>query len=726
MMLRRLFLALLVAGTSLSAQQAWIEISSGPSLPAVCARGTAFFETGVPVSQAFFVCNTSSEWAPQDPAQYDVFVVQSYGAKGDGVSDDLGAILSAAHAAGHGGGVVFFPPGTYLHSGLVDFGSNTLVQGAGDSSIVRGTNNNYSALRFLNSSHCGITQIRTVSKASSRLTTDTSAAILFNGSDSCYARNVTVEGSASVGIMIENSSNMIADSNRVSSTQADGIHVVDGSRNVQVTHNRAFRTGDDSFSAVAYSNLPQTKNVLIDSNVSVGSGARGVACIGAANCTITNNKIYNPLAHGIAVAYETVYNTYVPSGAVIQHNVVRGVTSPIMNALLVAFAKNVQVSDLQIYDSSPLYCHGSNQVQFTGVRIYNTLGAGILGVDCTQLSLKSIQISNATGQGINLQGIQGGALADVALGNLFAAGDAGGGAVQIANSSNVTGSTITVSGVLGPAAGGLLQISNSTGTTVKVTAAAEGLPPQPAVSQQGVVGAAFSEPSIRALSDNGMLAIFGSGFASAKAARGAQTADLVNSYLPQSLGSTCVDIGGARGYLLYVSESQINVVTPLTEPLSQATVEVITNCGQPNEIRSNAASMPVVRTAPEFFVAARNANGQAPAVVVDTATAAPLKTVRPGASVTLYLSGLGAVKGLFTPGLVDGPAGAVALPVQVSIDGATLSAGNVLYCGSNGNAGVYQLNLVLPKGLRNGNLPIQAVIGGATTAPGVYLSVAAP
>ncbi len=84
------------------------------------------------------------------------------------------------------------------------------------------------------------------------------------------------------------------------------------------------------------------------------------------------------------------------------------------------------------------------------------------------------------------------------------------------------------------------------------------------------------------------------------------------------------------------------------------------------------------------------------------------------------------MKGLFTPGLVDGPAGAVALPVQVSIDGATLSAGNVLYCGSNGNAGVYQLNLVLPKGLRNGNLPIQAVIGGATTAPGVYLSVAAP
>lgn len=50
----------------------------------------------------------------------DSFNVRSYGAKGDGITDDTTAIMDAANAAGlAGGGDVVFPRGRYLHTGIV-------------------------------------------------------------------------------------------------------------------------------------------------------------------------------------------------------------------------------------------------------------------------------------------------------------------------------------------------------------------------------------------------------------------------------------------------------------------------------------------------------------------------------------------------------------------------------------------------------------------------------
>lgn len=58
--------------------------------------------------------------------------VRAYGAVGDGVTDDLSAINSAMVAASTaGGGIVFFPPGTYLTSDTIELKSNVVAVGSG-------------------------------------------------------------------------------------------------------------------------------------------------------------------------------------------------------------------------------------------------------------------------------------------------------------------------------------------------------------------------------------------------------------------------------------------------------------------------------------------------------------------------------------------------------------------------------------------------------------------
>ena len=67
----------------------------------------------------------SAQDADQKATVFDltgVYNVKEYGAKGDGVTDDLAAIQAAVNAVGPttGGGVVYFPPGRYRVSGPIE------------------------------------------------------------------------------------------------------------------------------------------------------------------------------------------------------------------------------------------------------------------------------------------------------------------------------------------------------------------------------------------------------------------------------------------------------------------------------------------------------------------------------------------------------------------------------------------------------------------------------
>jgi parallel beta-helix repeat protein len=66
----------------------------------------------------------------------DVFNVKDYGATGDGTTTDTTAVQSCVDAAlGAGGGIVYFPAGTYVIA-MITFGSNVTVVGAGKGNTV--------------------------------------------------------------------------------------------------------------------------------------------------------------------------------------------------------------------------------------------------------------------------------------------------------------------------------------------------------------------------------------------------------------------------------------------------------------------------------------------------------------------------------------------------------------------------------------------------------------
>src|SRR4051812_29700220 len=121
--------------------------------------------------------------------------VKTYGAKGDGVTDDQAAIVKAISAlAKAGGGTLVFPSGTYLHSNMLTISGSIIVSGSGASSILKATNAYYSALQFLNSNNCGVQGVKIQGYSTSRLSNNESAGVLLTNSSNCTITNIKVDG----------------------------------------------------------------------------------------------------------------------------------------------------------------------------------------------------------------------------------------------------------------------------------------------------------------------------------------------------------------------------------------------------------------------------------------------------------------------------------------------------------------------------------------------------
>ncbi|MEX2299974.1 MAG: hypothetical protein WD733_03495 [Bryobacterales bacterium] len=248
-----------------------------------------------------------------------------------------------------------------------------------------------------------------------------------------------------------------------------------------------------------------------------------------------------------------------------------------------------------------------------------------------------------------------------------------------------------------------------------------------------VVGGGLSSPPVAAVSHNSIVSVFGENFVAASAAA------LQPSAKQQDTGATilngvCVEInGGVRAPLFAVTPQQINLQVWAPQERDAIWLEVIVNCGQPNERRSERFDVPVAPATPEFFFFAYNPDGVNPIAAVHepggALAGAPglipgavFEPARPNDVVTVYMTGMGET----TPqwGLGQFPTGAASanLPVSIQIGGADVE---VIYAGvTPGFFGLYQASFSIPADAQAGELPARITVGSATTPAGGFLTVA--
>ena len=250
----------------------------------------------------------------------------------------------------------------------------------------------------------------------------------------------------------------------------------------------------------------------------------------------------------------------------------------------------------------------------------------------------------------------------------------------------------------------------------------------PGGEKHGVLGSISANPNIVSaavtnaaqatggITANSFVTIKGTNLAATKRSWVAADFGSSGKALPTALDGVSVSVNGEPAYLSYISPVQINVLMPTDLPASGQVTVVVTN----NSLTSSTINVTPQVVAPSFFlldtaghVAATHANFS---VIGTTGTATP---AAPGEVIVLFGNGFGAT----TPAAVNGQiqSGAAPLVATPTVTFGTANA-NVVFAGLTGT-GLYQLNVVVPAGLADGDVPVVAKIGAASTPNGAVVSV---
>jgi uncharacterized protein (TIGR03437 family) len=243
-----------------------------------------------------------------------------------------------------------------------------------------------------------------------------------------------------------------------------------------------------------------------------------------------------------------------------------------------------------------------------------------------------------------------------------------------------------------------------------------GDPLRPTIAEGGVVNAASFLPGI---SSGGWFTIRGINLSNTT--RTWTDADFNGDRLPSSLDGVKVTVNGKPAYVYYISPTQINALAPDDTLTGIVPVEV------DNNGRRSLFDVAIRRTrSPGLFMLPAPAARMAAVTMLDGTLVAPADTfnglttrgVRPGETVSLYATGLGAT----TPAYPEGRL----IPVPLETPRPTVTIGGraakVSYSGLIG-PGLYQINLEVPD-LAAGEHDIVVTAAGTRTLQRAILYVA--
>jgi hypothetical protein len=274
--------------------------------------------------------------------------VRSFGARGDGVTDDTPA-LRRALASMRPGDWLVFPAGVYRHSArlVIETPSVTL---AGRDAVLHATNPadqalliQASGIRILGFTMTAVTDRRRGAPWESRI------AIWRHGEDLPAVDTIEIRGnrivesgppgsagansSSSAAIFVHNARDFVIAGNTVRRSLSDAIHITGGAQRGRVLGNTVRETGDDMIAVVSYlgdgdftaetadrvaaryerrRRRELVRDVLIAGNDVAGQyWGRGITVVGGEDISIVGNRI-DATHHGAAVyiAREQGYVTF--------------------------------------------------------------------------------------------------------------------------------------------------------------------------------------------------------------------------------------------------------------------------------------------------------------------------------------------------------------------------------------------------------------------------------
>ncbi len=211
------------------------------------------------------------------------------------------------------------------------------------------------------------------------------------------------------------------------------------------------------------------------------------------------------------------------------------------------------------------------------------------------------------------------------------------------------------------------------------------------VDPTGIINAGSSAPFTAGLAAGELINIYG-----ANLAPGIRVAS--RAPFPTTLGNVQVIVNGIPAPIYYVYPEVLAVIVPYGVTGSIAKVQVFNG-----NVPSNAVTAWLSQTAPGVFTQSMNGLGYGDALHLDGKLVTAKDPAQVGETVSVYLTGLGAV----SPTILDGDPGPTS-PLAYTADTITAYIGGVQatvsYAGLAPTwAGLYQVNLTVPAGLTSGD-----------------------
>jgi uncharacterized protein (TIGR03437 family) len=232
-----------------------------------------------------------------------------------------------------------------------------------------------------------------------------------------------------------------------------------------------------------------------------------------------------------------------------------------------------------------------------------------------------------------------------------------------------------------------------------------------------VTKVANAEGESPTIAPNTWVEIKGSNLAPANDSRIWQGSDFANGQMPTQLDGVSATVNGKNAFIWYISQGQVNILTPPDAMLGPVNVVVTNNGSVSTSFMTQAAPL-----SPSFFVFDGT---HVAAVHLNTGDIGPttlypgLTTpAKPGETIVIFANGFGPTS---TP-VVSGSSsqsGTLSPTPVVKMGGLTA---NVQFAGLVA-PGEFQFNVVVPEGLADGDQPIVATYNGASTQSGALITI---